>query len=284
VVLNAGASLTNIVTATGKDDENHSASDTDDATVTGIDVAPSIHVVKTADPTTINEGGQSVTYTYAVTNTSSSSTDAELTLTALVDDRGTVATGDDINLLAGFVSGSSHGTSYTGGDTDNDYKVDAGETWSFAYTTNVVLNAGASLTNIVTATGKDDENHSASDTDDATVTGSDVAPAIHVVKTADPTTINEGGQSVTYTYAVTNTSSSSTDAELTLTALVDDRGTVPTGDDINLLAGFVAGSSHGTSYTGGDTDNDYKVDAGETWNFAYTTNVVLNAGASLTNI
>src|SRR4029079_14206270 len=211
VVLNAGASLTNIVTATGKDDENHSASDTDDATVTGIDVAPSIHVVKTADPTTINEGGQSVTYTYAVTNTSSSSTDAELTLTALVDDRGTVATGDDINLLAGFVAESSHGTSYTGGDTDNDYKVDAGETWSFAYTTNVVLNAGGSLTKLVTATRNGDENHSASDTDDATVTAIDVAPSIHVVKTADPTTINEGGQSVTYTYAVTNTSSSSTD-------------------------------------------------------------------------
>ena len=31
-------------------------------------------------------------------------------------------------------------------------------------------------------------------------------PASAVVKTADPATVNEGGQSVTYTYEVTNTS------------------------------------------------------------------------------
>ena len=29
------------------------------------------------------------------------------------------------------------------------------------------------------------------------------APAITIAKTADPTTVNEGGQSVTYTYALT---------------------------------------------------------------------------------
>ncbi len=33
-----------------------------------------------------------------------------------------------------------------------------------------------------------------------------LAPANAVVKTADPATVNEGGQSVTYTYEVTNTS------------------------------------------------------------------------------
>ena len=121
------------------------------------DGAPSIHVEKTAEPASIHEGGQSVAYTYAVTNTSAASTDGELTLTSLKDDRGTAGTGDDVNLLNGFVAGVSHGTHYVGGDTDNDYKVDANETWTFNFTTNVGLNAGGSLTNVVTATGKDNE-------------------------------------------------------------------------------------------------------------------------------
>ena len=266
VTLNADASLTNVVTATGVDDEGTSGSDTDDATVTGLDVAPAITVVKTADPTTVNEGGQSVTYTYEVTNTSASSTDP-LTLTALVDDRGTAATGDDVDLLTA-------GT-FVGGDTNGNTLIDAGETWTYTYTTGVTLNADASLTNVVTATGVDDEGTSGSDTDDATVTGLDVAPAITVVKTADPTTVNEGGQSVTYTYEVTNTSASSTDP-LTLTALVDDRGTAATGDDVDLLT---AGT-----FVGGDTNGNTLIDAGETWTYTYTTGVTLNADASLTNV
>ena len=90
--------------------------------MTGADVAPDDHrLVKTADPTTVNEGGQSVTYTYAVTNTSASSTDP-LTLTALVDDRGTAATGDDVDLLTA-------GT-FVGGDTNSNTLIDAGETWT----------------------------------------------------------------------------------------------------------------------------------------------------------
>ena len=59
--------------------------------------------------------------------------------------------------------------------------------------------------------------HGGDDTDTATINVDAVAPAIMVVKTADPTKVNEGGQSVTYTYEVTNTSPSSTDP-LTLTA------------------------------------------------------------------
>ena len=256
----------NTVTVNATDDEGTAATDTDTATINVNAVAPEITVVKTADPTTVNEGGQSVTYTYAVTNTSASGTDP-LTLTALVDDRGTAATGDDVDLLTA-------GT-FVGGDTNSNTLIDAGETWTYTYTTDVTLNAGASLTNVVTATGVDDEGTSDSGTDDATVTGADVAPEITVVKTADPTTVNEGGQSVTYTYAVTNTSASSTDP-LTLTALVDDRGTAATGDDVDLLT---AGT-----FVGGDTNSNTLIDAGETWTYTYTTDVTLNAGASLTNV
>ena len=46
----------------------------------------------------------------------------------------------------------------------------------------------------------------ATDTDTATVGYTDVAPAIHVVKTANPSSIPETGGTVTYSYEVTNTS------------------------------------------------------------------------------
>ena len=71
-------------------------------------------------------------------------------------------------------------------------------------------NAGSSHTNLVTVTGSDDEGTSVTDTDDATVTPyTNATPAITVVKTANPTSVTEGGvggQSVTFTYVVTNTS------------------------------------------------------------------------------
>ena len=106
--------------------------------------APAITIAKTADPTTVNEGGQSVTYTYALTNEGLAVD--PLTLTALVDDRGTLAdTSDDVDLL-------TSGT-FVGGDIDGDNLIDAGETWIYTYTTDVMLNAGASLTNVVTRAG-----------------------------------------------------------------------------------------------------------------------------------
>ena len=73
-----------------------------------------------------------------------------------------------------------------------------------------------------------------------------MAPAITIGKTVDANkdgSFNETEALTTvdgkafYKYVVTNTSSASTDNELTLTSLVDDRGTVGVGDDVNLLSG-----------------------------------------------
>ena len=154
----------NTVTVNAADDEGTAASDDDTATINVTAVAPAIMVVKSADPTTVNEGGQSVTYTYAVTNEGLAVD--PLTLTALVDDRGTTDTLDDVNVLA---SGT-----FVGGDTNGNTLIDAGETWTYTYTTSVTLNAGDSLTNVVTAQAHDDENTPTSDTDDATVTADDI--------------------------------------------------------------------------------------------------------------
>ncbi len=64
------------------DDDGTKADDTGSATVTIDDVAPTVQVDKSADPTHLNEPGGTVTFTVDVKNTSSES----VTLTDLVDD------------------------------------------------------------------------------------------------------------------------------------------------------------------------------------------------------
>ena len=256
----------NTVTVNASDDEGNQVSDDDDATINVDDAPPAINIEKTANPIIINEGGENVTYTFDVTNVSTASTDNELILTSLVDDRGTPSTIDDVNLLTSFVFGSNYGDFYVSGDTDGDFKVDFGETWRFSHSEDVLLNAGDSLTNIATVTGVDDEGTEATDNDDATVTGQDVAPAVNIVKTADPVIVPETGADVTYTYEVTNVSPAPTDSELLITSLIDDNATPgDMGDDIDLLV-------DGT-FVGGDADSDGLLDFGETWTYTFTKNV-----------
>jgi len=62
--------INNILKVTGTDDDGNPVGDTDDADVTISDVASSIEVTKTADPTQLTEPGGDVTYTFVVNNTS----------------------------------------------------------------------------------------------------------------------------------------------------------------------------------------------------------------------
>jgi len=135
-----------------------------------------------------------------------------------------------------------------------------------------VLDGGETYKNTVTVTGKDDEGTEDSDTDDHTITGTDVAPAIAVDKLVDANGdsifsdaewMSPGSHEVTFKYTVTNTSLASTDP-LTLKKLLDDNGTPDDAtDDINLLAGY------GT-FSGGDTNDNGLIDRGESWVYTYT--------------
>ncbi|MER8574212.1 hypothetical protein NKH19_11960 [Mesorhizobium sp. M1338] len=278
---NAG-SITNTVVVNANDDEGTGAPPaSDDATVTVKDVAPSIAIDKTVDTTEIDEGEvKTVTYTYKVTNTSAAGAFDPLTLTSLIDDNATPNdTSDDINLL---------NTSHTG-DSNNDGLLDFGETWVFTAAVNIAAHNAGSITNTVVVNANDDEGTGAPPaSDDATVTVKDVAPSIAIEKTVDANhdgifnsseTVQSGAQNATYHYEITNTSPAGALDPLTLTSLVDDNGTANTGDDIDLLNGFVANSSHGTHYVSGDTNGDYLVDIGETWLFTATSafNLLPNA-------
>jgi uncharacterized repeat protein (TIGR01451 family) len=170
--------------------------DDDDATVTITPgPAPTIEVVKTADPLSRPEPGGTFTFTVAVTNTS----DEVLTITSLTDDvYGNLAT---------------QGTCTTAIGT----QLDPGETYTCSFEGTFTGDAGDSQTDTVTVVGENPTGVPVNDTDDAVVTITGV-PTIAVTKTADPTSRPEPGGSFTFTVVVTNTSNE----VLTITSLTDD--------------------------------------------------------------
>ncbi|MCP3934441.1 MAG: hypothetical protein GY708_03615, partial [Actinomycetia bacterium] len=189
---------TNIVTATGTDDDGNPLSDTDDATVTVIGVPSVISVDKTASQLEVFAPGEDVTFTVVVTNESVVDT---VTIDSLVDDiHGNLDGEGDCAVPFDLAPGDSSTCSF-------DVLVDATET------------------DVVTASGIDDDGDPVSADDDATVTLID--PAVTIEKSTngedadDPTglEINEG-YNIKWAYEVTNTG----DALLMNLVVVDDQG------------------------------------------------------------
>jgi hypothetical protein len=133
---------------------------------------------------------------------------------------------------------------YSAGDTDNNQKLDVGETWTYVATTTLTT-PKKSVTNIgtVTATYVDDGVKTVTDTHKETVYV--IHPSIHVEKTPSSYNINRG-DSVTYTYAVTNAG----DCNLTDIRSTDDKVT--------------------PVYQSGDTDGNEILDPTETWIYKAT--------------
>ncbi|MBI3243695.1 MAG: DUF11 domain-containing protein, partial [Chloroflexi bacterium] len=186
------ADTTNIATATGTHTEGGTVSDTDTEFV---DVLPTVDIVKSASPATLPEPGGDFTFTLTVTNTST-----EPVVIADLTDTQSGAT--DFTACAALVgatlaSGESASCQYTVNHTDPD-----------------------EYDNIAGVTVQDDEQNPASDTDDETVTVTDVPSSISVTKTPDSDTIDEPGADVVYTIIVENTSPVD---NVTITSVVDDQ-------------------------------------------------------------
>ncbi|MBA2283727.1 MAG: hypothetical protein H0W25_21170 [Acidimicrobiia bacterium] len=190
------------------------------------DVGSSIAVAKEADTATVPEPGGSATFLVSVTNTSSR--DA-VTITTLSDDvygnldgRGTC----DVTPAVTLAPGASYACAFSG--------VVAG-------------NAGSTHTDVVTASGTDDDGHPVSDTDDAVVTVSDVAPTLTVDKVADPVSLPAPGGTATFTVTVT----SSSVEPVTITSLDDDiYGPLAGDEDCRVGTVLAVGSSCTFSFTG----------------------------------
>lgn len=180
----AGEIHTNTVTGSASDNDGNDATDNDDATVDFIDVLPEIGVVKTADPTLVDETGEDVTYSVTVTNYS----DEALTLNWLIDD------------IYGDLDGN--GTCAVP-QTLSPY-LDPGYQYSCTFTEFVSGPAGEDVVDWVEANASDNDGNEQTVSDDATVTVQDVEPNIQVEKTADPSSVPEAGENVTFTITVTN--------------------------------------------------------------------------------
>jgi uncharacterized repeat protein (TIGR01451 family) len=195
-----GSTHTDVVTANAIDVNGNTATDDDDAVVTIVGVPPVITVFKDATPLTRPQPGGTFTYTVRVRNDSPNET---VTITSLNDDvYGNLAT------RPGSTCGTLIGTTLAPGATSAPC----------TFTGDFFAAPGQTLTDVVTAVATDDDGQTATDTDDAVVGITDVAPTVRVVKTASPTSMAAPGGTFTFTAVVTNTSAE----PVTITSLNDN--------------------------------------------------------------
>ncbi len=225
----------NTATATVSDDDGNTDTESGTATVSFSDVLPSISVTKSADDNLVPETGQSVTFTFTVTNLTGEPVD----ITSLTDSDFTLVGDGDCQVgttLAGFGTCSFTQTEIISGDFSGPDHVDT-----------------------FTATAEDNEDNVATASDSETIDFSDVLPSISVTKSADDNLVPETGQSVTFTFTVTNLTGEPVD----ITSLTDSDFTLVGDGDCQVgttLAGFGTCSFTQTEIISGDFSGPDHVD------------------------
>ena len=227
-----GTVIHDVVTVTGTDDDGGRPSDSDDADVTITGTPSSIDVTKTANPITLDESlvGTAVIYTVVVKNTSAVD---KVTLTAagFVDKvklNGDPASGAVVAITNLDCNGVGEGSGLS-------TELDPNETVTCTFSMIVSGDAGDQINDLITVTGTDDDGTPVSDSDDATVTITNVPSTITVTKTANPTVVQDSGP-VTFTVVVRNNSAVDTVYIQSLTdsiyGNVNGKGTCTLEDDI----------------------------------------------------
>ncbi|WP_426564988.1 DUF7507 domain-containing protein [Angustibacter sp. McL0619] len=177
-------SISNAATAAGSDPGgNPVTSNQSTATVSAITNA-ALSLTKTASPTTITHAGQTVTFTFAVTNSGNQ------TVT-------TIAITDINRAPAGPLSGpvTCAATSLAAG---------ASTTCTATYIASQADQDHGSIADTAVASGLDPGGNPVSSNASTAIVTVIQSPALSVVKTAAPTTVNGAGQRVTYSFVVTN--------------------------------------------------------------------------------
>ena len=186
--------------------------------------------------------GAAVTWTYQVTTTAN----VPITNVVLTDDNGTPGNpGDDFS------------PTFTGGDTNSNSQLDAGETWTYQTTSTAVA---GQYENYASVTGDDPNSNPVTDDDPSHYFGAnpdiDIEKATNSQDADSPTgPYLEQGSGVTWTYVVTNPGN----VPISNVVVVDDNGTPGNpADDFN------------PAFTGGDTNSNSQLDVGETWTYQAT--------------
>ncbi len=225
-----GYQETDIVTASGTDDDGNEVSDQDSAIVTITDVPSQIEMTKLAVPDQMDEPGGSVTYLFNIFNRSSVDT---VTITSLSD------------TVYGDLDGE--------GDCSVPQTIEPGESYSCSISKSVTGNAGYSLENTATASGTDDDGNPVSASASEIVTLIDVMPNISVTKIANTTSVQEPGGDVIFTIVITN---ESTAESVVLNSLADDiYGDLNGKGTCEVPQTLSAKNTNGDSYTCSFTGN-----------------------------
>ena len=224
-------------------------------------ISPSTALTKSASPTTVRANLDTVTYTYRESNDSTGgngTADLDLTSVSVSDDKCATLT---------------RGLDDTG---DNNNTLSVGETWVFI----CARTLAATTTNTATATGTDALGFTitfcttapnttticdAQEQAQATVTV--ISPSMSVTKAAAPKA------TVTYSYGESNTAAAGAGNDLTNPSVSDDKCS-PVAQDLKV------DGIHNT----GDTNNDGKLNPGETFNFKCTTIVTLLDGTGTVSV
>ncbi|MEM9303626.1 MAG: cadherin-like domain-containing protein, partial [Pseudomonadota bacterium] len=232
--------LSTTVTAGFEDDEDNAATANGLASLTIDDLLPTATVGVAVAPDTVSEPGEPVTVTVTVSNTSTADT---ITVTQLLDS------------LAGDLNGQ--------GDCATPFDLAPAAIAECSFTAEDDAQAGT-LERTVSTLFADEEDNPGTAEGMATVTVTDVAPAISVTLAATPETVAATGGTVSFIATVTNTG---TGDALTLTALTDDTlGDLDGSGDCALPQTIPIAGAYSCTYTdtlAGDagTDGTRTVDA-----------------------
>jgi uncharacterized repeat protein (TIGR01451 family) len=243
--LDAATTITNTATATGRDPTGELVtSPEDDADIVPLQ-NPLLSVSKSADPTTVDTAGDTVTYTFDVSN------DGNTTISGLtIAEDAFSGTGAPPTLTcAATTLAPGATTSCTGVYTVTQADIDAG-----------------TITNSGHASGTTPGGDPVDSTPDDAVVGVVPVQALDLVKSADPTTVSAPGDTVVYTYEVTN-NGSQTVTNLAIAELFGGAGTAPTATCLVTTLTVGASTTCTATYTVTQTD----IDAGTITNTAHAT-------------
>jgi hypothetical protein len=229
--------LVNTGTVRGRDSDNQLVTATASHTTTLSGFAPVLYVDK--DGPAAARIGQTVVFTFNVINlTEPAITKFNLDIVAIAAILGDGSAISDIS-VTDDVAGSG---SYSGGDLNGNDKLDGGERWIYTASYTILDTDPDPLINTVTVTGLDQEGDGLAGYD--TFSTSIVHTAALDLRKTAPITAT-AGETTTFTFAVSHAAES--DGSPVNSVTVSDSRAGPAG------------------YTGGDTNGNLLLDAGETW-------------------
>ncbi|MBN2045955.1 MAG: hypothetical protein JW757_13115 [Anaerolineales bacterium] len=248
-----GTFHTNVLTANARDLDGNLAQAQDNEQVGFVDQLPSISMTKSAFPTSIDEPGGYIDFTFQISNDSQE----VVTITSLSD-----SVYGDLSQASGCENAIGQSIAPDG-------------SYSCTISGLVTGDAGDVHQNTAMAVVTDNDDNTATASDSASVNISNVPTVIDVTKSANPTEVTEPGDSVTFSVAVENLS----EEAITLTSLVDDiYGDLDGQGDCEVPQTIAIGSSYSCSFSAQVTG-----DAGDLHINTVTGTAEDNEGGSVTD-